>query len=79
MYKSFPLVISYILLFAFVLMNVFYQLFMGFGCGEEDCFLTIFASYKQTLLTSYELVAVITVIAIFWKVKQMMLLGLGLY
>ena len=37
-YKSYPLIFSYILLALFSMIGVFYELFMGFRCGKQDCF-----------------------------------------
>ena len=42
MYKSFPLVISYILITLFSLNNLVYETYMGFGCGAQDCLVHLF-------------------------------------
>lgn len=38
MYKSYPILLSYILLVVYSALSVVYELYMGFGCGGHDCF-----------------------------------------
>ena len=42
--KSYPLIFSYVLLTLFSLIGVFYEIFMGFRCGEQDCFTHLLVS-----------------------------------
>ena len=50
MYRSYPLVFAYIVVALFSFMGIYYELFMGFHCGSQDCFthllITIMPEYS---------------------------------
>ena len=44
MYGSYPLVFAYVNLVILSLMGLFYEFFMGFRCGHQDCFTHLLVS-----------------------------------
>ena len=75
MYKSVPMLVTYILLILFSGFQVFYEFYMGFVCEEHDCLYDILLyqakddSYKDQVMTLY----------VFWRVKQQLMWGLGIF
>ena len=53
--RSYPIVISYILLVLFSAVGMIYEFFMGFRCGKHDCFTHLLVSmmpeYRVFFLT----------------------------
>ena len=37
MYKSYPILVTYIILVFFSALEIGYEFYMGFACGEHDC------------------------------------------
>ena len=37
MYKSVPMLVTYILLLIFASISIIYEFYMGFACGSHDC------------------------------------------
>lgn len=68
MYKSVPMLVTYILLILFSGFQVFYEFYMGFVCNEHDCLYDVLlyqaddssTMYKDQVMTLY----------VFWRVKQ---------
>ena len=81
MYRSYPLVLSYLMLLAIAVIGIVYEVYMGFSCGPKDCFFNILIVYKPSLEEHYEKAhkSSVILIAVFWKIKQQLLLGLGLF
>ena len=75
MYKSVPMLVTYILLILFSGFQVFYEFYMGFVCEEHDCLYDVLLyqakddSYKNQVMTLY----------VFWRVKQQLMWGLGIF
>ena len=69
MYKSVPMLVTYILLILFSGFQVFYEFYMGFVCDEHDCLYDVLmyqatkdskdVMYKDQVMTLY----------VFWRVK----------
>ena len=81
MLKSYPLIFSYVLLTLFSFMGVFYEIFMGFRCGEQDCFTHLLVS----VMPEYRLYFAkekhkdyLVEISMLWKIRQQLLWGLGI-
>ena len=72
MASSYPLVLAYIVLTIFSLLGTVYELFMGFGCGNHDCFthllITIMPEYRLQRLEDVHK-SYMTTISIFWKLR----------
>ena len=44
MYSSYPLVFAYSILVLYGIMGVCYEIYMGFRCGQQDCFTHLLVS-----------------------------------
>lgn len=51
MYKSYPLFFAYVIIFLYSFAGIFYEFYMGFHCGEQDCFTHLMVS----IMPEYEL------------------------
>ena len=81
MYSSYPLVFNYVCLFLFALMGVFYEMYMGFRCGNNDCFAHLLISVMpeySVYFFSEEHKSYLVEVSIMWKLRQQLLWGLGI-
>ena len=81
MYKSYPLMFLYIIIFLYSLHGIFYELFMGFHCGDQDCFTHLMV----TIMPEYELLyreethkSLMAEIGVLWKIRQQLFWGLAM-
>ena len=73
MFKSYPLLISYILLSLFGLLGIFYEIYMGFRCGKQDCFTHLLVSTMPEYRVYFmheEHKSYLIEISILWKLRQ---------
>lgn len=72
LYLCYPLVIGYVFLVLFSVTGAAYELYMGFACGNHDCFIHLLISitkeYRIYFFTEKHY-SYITQISIFWKLR----------
>ena len=81
MYGSYPLVFTYIILGVLSFMGVFYEFFMGFRCGDQDCFTHLLVSIMpeyRVYFFSEKHKDYLVQISILWKLRQQLLWALGM-
>ena len=73
MYRSYPLIFAYIIVAVFSFMGIFYELYMGFHCGGQDCFthllIAIMPEYSFERRNE-EHQNYLKGISILWKIRQ---------
>ena len=75
MYRSFPLICTYLITFAFCAVGIAYESSMM--CGKGDCFYPLIKASQGKPITDEEK-AIIARISLYWKVKQQLAIALGL-
>ena len=75
MYRSFPLIVTYMITFAFCGVGIAYESSMM--CGKNDCLYPLVKA-SEGLSTTDEEKDIIGRISLFWSVKQQLSVGLGL-
>ena len=76
MYRSIPLIITYMVTFAFCGVGIAYESSMMM-CGSSDCLYLLIKAGKGEAITAEEQVVVDRII-LYWKVKQQLSIALGL-
>jgi len=73
MYKSYPILVTYMILVLFSALEIAYEFYMGFACGEHDCFDFLIDAIQPIHSEVYHFNlrhrSKIEVIAILWKVR----------
>ena len=71
MWKSYPMLVSYVLLVLFSAISFIYELYMVLGCGERDCVYHMLVDtspqYKDHFNDMHK--SEVTAISVFWKLR----------
>ena len=81
MYKSYPMVVAYIILVSFSLFGSIYELFMGLHCGTHDCITYVLLNKDISKTDRQDFRKIhkpnITAIGVSWKIRQQLLWSMG--
>ncbi len=80
MYSSYPLVFAYSILVLYGIMGVCYEIYMGFRCGQHDCFTHLLVSIMpeyRVYFYNEKHQSYLVEISLIWKVRQQLYWGLG--
>ena len=71
MWKSYPMIVSYILLVLFSTISFIYELYMVLGCGERDCVYHMLTDTSPQYVGHFNDMhkTEVTTISVFWKLR----------